>query len=115
MLEVEVLLQVPPEDVLALFELRLAFTYHLFFFRSENIIGINQFLGLDDNHTFGACDLDKIALLETQFLADLFGDHDLPSLPQFADRPCLPPRFQGMCPDIHTVRLADTRRCQRSR
>jgi hypothetical protein len=67
------------------FELRLAFAHRLFFFRREKVIGIDRFLGLDDNYVFGAYHLNKIALLESQLCTHLLRDHDLASLAQVAD------------------------------
>src|SRR4029453_18679778 len=78
-------LHVIPGNVFALFELCLAPVDNLFFFWGKDIIGVDELLGLDDHLALGACDLDKVALVQAEFVADLLGNHDLASLAQFAD------------------------------
>ncbi len=52
--------------------------------RGEYIVRVNQLLGLDEHSASGALHLDKIALLETESLADAFRDDDLAPLPDSA-------------------------------
>src|SRR5882724_11026512 len=106
-LEVELLLHVIPEYVLALFELCLALADDLFFLGCENIVGINELLRLDDHQAFYTRDLNKITLLQPQLVADIFRDHDLPALSQLANGHGLPPDFYCMWLHSHINRLSD--------
>src|SRR5882724_3439771 len=85
-LETELLLHVIPGHMLALFELCLALADDLFFLGRKYIIGVDELLGLDDHLALGARDLDEIALVQAEFVADLLGNHDLASLAQFTNR-----------------------------
>ncbi len=53
--------------------------------RGQDIVGINQLLGLDEHSAPGALHLDKIALPEAESLADLSRDDNLAPLPNPAN------------------------------
>ncbi|HMD96230.1 MAG TPA: hypothetical protein VKM93_02715 [Terriglobia bacterium] len=55
------------------------------FLRRKDIVGVGQFLGLDEDSALSTLHLDKIALLEAESFADPLRDDHLAPLPNSAE------------------------------
>jgi hypothetical protein len=74
------------------------------FFDSQRIVRIHQSLRFDHEKALAPFNGNKIARTDMEVLGDLFGDHDLPALPDTADN--------GSGFPCHVFRLSD---CQKPR
>jgi hypothetical protein len=110
-LELEPLLGSRPGYVSALAELYFALADKILFLGRQHAVGIHQLFGLNDNPSPLDGELDRVALLEIQLVADGSGQNHLPALaqpPDSARRGRSSGLAGGWC--LHTFRLAENQK-----
>src|SRR5712691_5632098 len=96
-----------PRFGLALPELPFPLTDYHCLFRRQHVLGIYNLLGLDNHRAFDLLNFHVVTDRKAELLADILGDHHLPTLADFADRHDDIPLFSCMIARMHIIRVSD--------
>jgi hypothetical protein len=80
-------------QILAPAQLAFTFSDTRCFRRRQDVVGVHEFLGPDQNPPFAGGHFDKIALTQPDLLANGFGYDNLTALADLAHRHYLPPEI----------------------